>query len=41
VKAYKDVFNAMKEYETDMRTAAFALGVGRVAEAIKSLGLWP
>lgn len=41
VKAYKDVFNAMKEYETDMRTAAFALGVGRVADSIKSLGLWP
>ena len=41
VKAFKDVFDAMKEYETDMRNAAFTLGVGRVAEAIKSLGLWP
>jgi len=41
VKAFKDVFNAMKEHETDMRTAALMLGVGRVAKAIKSLGLWP
>jgi len=24
-----------------MRTAALMLGVGRVAEAIKTLGLWP
>jgi len=40
-EAFKDVFDAMKEYETDMRNAAFTLGVGRVAEAIKSLGLWP
>jgi len=41
VKAFKDVFNAMKEHETDMRTAALMLGVGRVAKAIRSLGLWP
>lgn len=41
VKAFKDVFDAMKEHETDMRTAAFMLGVGRVAKAIESLGLWP
>jgi len=41
VKAFQDVFGNMKEYETDMRTAAFMLAVGRVAKAIKSLGLWP
>lgn len=35
------VFNAMKKHETDLRNAAFMLGMGRVAEAIKSLGLWP
>jgi len=34
------VSNATKEHETDTRTAAFVLPVGRVAEAIKSLGLW-
>ena len=41
VKAFKDVFNIMKEYETDMRNAALILGVGRVTEAKKLLGLWP
>jgi glutamate dehydrogenase/leucine dehydrogenase len=41
VKAFKDVFDAMKKYETDMRNAAFILAVGRVAKAHKSLGLWP
>ncbi|MCZ2808066.1 MAG: glutamate dehydrogenase, partial [Candidatus Bathyarchaeota archaeon] len=41
VKAFQDVFDVMQEYETDMRNAAFALGVGRVVEAVKSLGLWP
>ena len=34
------VSNATKEHETDVRTAAFVLPVGRVAEAIKSRGLW-
>jgi glutamate dehydrogenase/leucine dehydrogenase len=41
VKAFKDVFDATKKHETDMRNAAFMLAVGRVAEATKSLGLWP
>jgi len=41
VNAFKDVLEATKEYKTDMRNAAFALGVGRVADSIKSLGLWP
>jgi glutamate dehydrogenase/leucine dehydrogenase len=41
VKAFKDVFDAKKKHETDMRNAAFMLAVGRVAEALKSLGLWP
>jgi len=41
VKAFKDVLKMMKEYETDMRNAAFVLGIGRVAEAKKLLGLWP
>jgi len=30
-----------KKEESDMRTGALVLGVGRVAEAIKTLGLWP
>ncbi|MDH7477164.1 MAG: Glu/Leu/Phe/Val dehydrogenase [Candidatus Bathyarchaeota archaeon] len=41
VKAFNDVYNIMRKEESDMRTAALILGVGRVAEAIKTLGLWP
>jgi len=41
VKAFDDVYGISKKRETDMRTAALILGVGRVAEAIKTLGLWP
>ncbi|MEM2936706.1 MAG: Glu/Leu/Phe/Val dehydrogenase [Candidatus Bathyarchaeia archaeon] len=41
IRAYKDVRDMSKKYETDMRTAALMLGVGRVADSLKSLGLWP
>ncbi len=41
VKAFNDVYKTMNEEETTMRTAALLLGVGRVAEAIRTLGLWP
>lgn len=41
VKAFIDVHRTAKKEESDMRTAALMLGVGRVAEAIKTLGLWP
>jgi len=41
VRAFDDVYGISKKRETDMRTAALVLGVGRVAEAITSLGLWP
>ena len=41
VKAFSDVYKISKEEEEPMRTAALMLGVGRVAEAIKTLGLWP
>jgi len=41
VKAFDDVYNEAKKEESDMRTAALMLGVGRVSEAIKTLGLWP
>ncbi len=40
VRAFKDVFRIATEEETDMRTAALILGVGRVSEAIKTRGLW-
>jgi len=41
VKAFDNVYNISKKRKTDMRTAALILGVGRVAEAIQTLGLWP
>ncbi|MDH5634527.1 MAG: glutamate dehydrogenase, partial [Candidatus Bathyarchaeota archaeon] len=41
VKAFNDVYDISRRRKTNMRTAALTLGVGRVAEAIKTLGLWP
>ena len=40
-KAFTDVYKLSTKEESDMRTAALMLGVGRVAHAIKTLGLWP
>jgi len=41
VKAFNDIYELSKRQKVDMRTAALMLGVRRVAEAIKILGLWP
>jgi len=41
VKAFEEVYKLAKKEESDMRTAALMLGVGRVAHALKTLGLWP
>jgi glutamate dehydrogenase (NAD(P)+) len=41
VKAFDEVYNVAKKREVGMRTAALILGVGRVAQAVKTLGLWP
>jgi glutamate dehydrogenase/leucine dehydrogenase len=41
MKAFKDVYTLSKKEKCDMRIAALVLGVGRVADAIKTLGLWP
>jgi glutamate dehydrogenase/leucine dehydrogenase len=41
IKAFNDVHKTAEKEESDMRTGALMLGVGRVAEAIKTLGLWP
>jgi glutamate dehydrogenase/leucine dehydrogenase len=41
VRAFNDVYNISKKEKTDMRNGALILGVGRVAEAIRTLGLWP
>jgi glutamate dehydrogenase (NAD(P)+) len=40
-KAFNDVEAIVAREESDMRTGALMLGVGRVANAIKTLGLWP
>jgi glutamate dehydrogenase (NAD(P)+) len=40
-KAFNDVETIVVKEESDMRTGALMLGVGRVANAIKVLGLWP
>ncbi len=40
-KALNDVETVVIREESDMRTGALMLGVGRVANAIKTLGLWP
>jgi len=40
-KAFNDVVAIVEKEESDMRTGALMLGVGRVANAIKTLGLWP
>jgi glutamate dehydrogenase/leucine dehydrogenase len=41
VKAFNDVCKISQKEKCDTRTAALILGVGRVADAIKTLGLWP
>jgi len=41
VKAFNDIYELSKRQKVDMRTAALMLGVRRVAEATKILGLWP
>ncbi len=40
-KAFDDVQRLSQQEESDMRTAALMLGVGRVSSAITTLGLWP
>jgi glutamate dehydrogenase/leucine dehydrogenase len=40
-KAFNDVEAIVTKEESDMRTGALMLGVGKVANAIKTLGLWP
>ncbi len=41
VKAFHDVYKLSRQEKSNMRTAALMLGVGRVAYAVKTLGLWP
>lgn len=41
IKAFEDVYKLSEKEESDMRTAALMLGIGRVAHALKTRGLWP
>jgi len=40
-KAFKDVHTLSNSKNITMRSAALMLGIGRVVEAIKTLGIWP
>jgi glutamate dehydrogenase/leucine dehydrogenase len=39
--AFKGVHEEAKKHDVSMRTGALIVGVGRVADAVKTLGLWP
>jgi glutamate dehydrogenase (NAD(P)+) len=41
VAAFKSTHDTAKKYNASMRDGALALAVGRVADAIRTLGLWP
>ena len=41
VKAFQQVQAAAKKHACDLRTAAYIVGVGRVAEALQSRGIYP
>lgn len=41
VRSFREVHEKMKSYATDLRTAAYVLAVGRVAEATQVRGLFP
>ena len=39
--AFRDVHAASQKHDVDMRTGAMIVGVGRVADAVKTLGVFP
>ena len=39
--AFKEVYASSQKHSTSMRTAALMVGVGRVADAIRTLGIFP
>ncbi len=41
VKAFQDVHATARRYSADMRTGAYILAIGRVAEATSARGIWP
>ncbi len=40
-RSFTEVVTIRDKYDVDMRTAAYVLAVGRVAEAIRLRGIWP
>jgi glutamate dehydrogenase (NAD(P)+) len=40
-RAFQEVMAKAQEYKTDMRTGAYILAVGRVAEGVKLRGIYP
>ncbi|TRO48050.1 hypothetical protein E2P47_03470, partial [Candidatus Bathyarchaeota archaeon] len=41
IKAFHEVEKLSKKERSDLRTSALMLGVGKVADAINTRGLWP
>jgi glutamate dehydrogenase/leucine dehydrogenase len=41
VKAFADVHASAKKYNVDMRTGAYIVGIERVANAMRTRGIWP
>ncbi|MFX1352059.1 MAG: Glu/Leu/Phe/Val dehydrogenase [Promethearchaeota archaeon] len=41
VKSFNDTYEILQNHKVQMRTAALMLGVGRVAEVMKTRGIWP
>ncbi len=41
VRSFRDVYETSRQMGVDLRTAALVLGIGRVAEATKTRGLYP
>ena len=41
VKAFADVHTSAKKYDVDMRTGAYIVGIERVANAMRTRGIWP
>ena len=41
VRSFHEVFKVAREHKVTPRLGAYMLGVGRVAEAIELLGLYP
>jgi glutamate dehydrogenase/leucine dehydrogenase len=41
VKAFTDVHTSAKKYKVEMRTGAYIVGIERVANAMRTRGIWP